>query len=104
MSDYNLTDALDGADATSSLHRTRQADSRIPNCVPSLNRKEDWGIDTAVAGLEDELMFHFLTTPALRDAMTRDSDRFVEKADEVASSWAGSAQLSDRLKQALGAE
>jgi hypothetical protein len=60
--------------------------------------------DTAtVAGLEDELMFHVLTTPALRDAMTRDSGRFDEQADGVASSWAGSAQFSDRLKLALGA-
>ena len=60
--------------------------------------------DTAdVAGLEDELMFHVLTTPALRDAMTGAADEFVQQADAVASSWAGSAQLSDRLKQALGA-
>jgi hypothetical protein len=61
------------------------------------------GDTAAVAGMEDELMFHVLTTPALRDAMTRDSDSFDQKADAVASNWTGSAQLSNSLKQALGA-
>ena len=48
--------------------------------------------------------FRSLTTPALRDAMTGDSDRFDERADAAASTWTGSAQFSDSLKQALGAK
>lgn len=48
MAKYNVTDQLDRAYAASSLHRTQQADQRVLNCVPSLNREDDWGVDTAV--------------------------------------------------------
>lgn len=55
MNDDSLLYIKDRADAASSLRQTRQFANRVLNCVPSLNREDDWGIDTAIdSGVLDE--------------------------------------------------